>query len=295
MPTPIHICFLIIILYAPWRWLKQLPPWKCDSLFLLDYPRSSAMSCHICAAAYSHSRLLCPTCARNSLYRPRLDNTQLLLEKEVIGRQVEASLLLDAPLAQPVTTEWNRPQTDDESSRWWAVEAISSQQAALTYRKEDINRHVKALKEEIKVKRIHISERKAVLSRRRSDAESARYQLEEREAVTLTGIQNTSKRTEHLWHSLHSKTAEARIFLCREAAHLYGLRQKTSRRNDARITYVLGGISLVDLRDMNGKSSITAPLCHDILTQIQVPLLRKYPPHSPTLLDFLSSSHITFL
>ena len=167
------------------------------------------MSCHICAAAYSHSRLLCPTCARNRLYRPRLDNTQLLLEKEVLGRQVEASLVLDAPPAQSVTTEWNRPQTDDESSRWWAVKAISSQQAALSNRTEDINRQIKALKEEIKAKKTHISERKAGLSRRRSDAESARYQLEEREAVTLTGIQNTSKRTEHLWHSLHSKTGRS--------------------------------------------------------------------------------------
>jgi hypothetical protein len=104
------------------------------------------------------------------------------------------------------------------------------------------------------------------LSRRRSDVESAQYQLEEREAVTLTGIQNTSKRTEHLWHSLHSKTAEARIFLCREAAHLYGLRQKTSRRNDARVSYMLGGISMVDLRDMNGKSCIISARCHDLLT-----------------------------
>ncbi|KAJ5677432.1 uncharacterized protein N7477_003065 [Penicillium maclennaniae] len=220
------------------------------------------MSCHICATAYSHSRLLCPTCARNRLYRPRLEITQLLLRKEVIGSQVEASLSFDATPSQSVPTESNRPRTDHESSRWWTVEAISSQQAAFSSTKEDINRQVKALKEEIKVKKSHISERKAALSRRRSDAESARYQLEEREAVTLTAIQNTSKRTEHLWHSLHSKTAEARIFLCREAAHLYGLRQKTSRSNDARVTYVLGGISLVDLRDMNGNTGATpAQIC----------------------------------
>ncbi|KAJ5127496.1 hypothetical protein N7448_008275 [Penicillium atrosanguineum] len=228
------------------------------------------MSCHICAAAhsYSHARLLCPTCARNRLYRPRLENTQLLLEKEALGRQVEASLSLDTPPAQSVTTNWNRPRTDHESSRWWAVEAISSQQAALSNKREDINQQVKALKEEIKAKKSYISERKAALFRRRSDAKSARYQLEEREAVTLTGIQNTSKRTEHLWHSLHSKTAEARIFLCREAAHLYGLRQKTSRRNDARITYVLGGISMIDLREMNGKFCATPAQISSSLSNI---------------------------
>jgi hypothetical protein len=204
--------------------------------------------------------LLCPTCARNLLYRLRLENTQILLEKEALGRQVEAFLSLDGSQTQSATTTGNRPQTDYESSQRWALQAISSQQAASSVRREDINRQIEALKEGIRAKKGHISERKAALSRRRSDVESAQYQLEEREAATLTGIQNTTKRTEHLWHSLHSKTAEARIFLCREAAHLYGLRQKTSRRNDARVGYVLGGISMVDLRDMNGKSFVLCPL-----------------------------------
>lgn len=226
------------------------------------------MSCHICAAPHSHSRLLCPTCARNRLYRPRLENTQLLLEKEALGRQFEASLSLDTPPDESATTEWNRSRTDHKSSRRWALEAISCQQAASSARKHDINRQIEALKEDIKAKKAHVLERRTVLSRRRSDVESAQYQLEEREAVTLTGIQNTSKRTEHLWHSLHSKTAEARIFLCREAAHLYGLRQKTSRRNDARVSYMLGGITMVDLRDMNGKSCTLLARCHDILTYL---------------------------
>lgn len=210
------------------------------------------MSCHICASSHSRLPLLCPTCARNLLYRLRLENTQILLEKEALGRQVESSLSLDGSHKQSATTEGNRPDTDHESSRRWALQAISSQQATSSVRREDLNRQIEALNENIRAKKARISERKAALSRRRSDADSAQYQLEEREAATLTGIQNTSKRTEHLWHSLHSKTAEARIFLCREAAHIYGLRQKTSRRNDAGLAYVLGGISMVDLRDMNG-------------------------------------------
>jgi len=218
------------------------------------------MSCHICVSSHSRLPLLCPTCARNLLYRLRLENAQILLEKEAVGRQIEASLPLDGSQAQPVTTEGDLPQADHERSRRWALQAISSQQAASSVRREGSNRQIEALKEDIRAKKAHISERKAALSRRHSDAESAHYQLEEREAATLTGIQNTTKRTEHLWHSLHSKTAEARIFLCREAAHIYGLRQKSSRRNDGRVAYMLGGIQMVDLKDMNGKSSVSRPL-----------------------------------
>lgn len=118
------------------------------------------------------------------------------------------------------------------------------------------------------MKRADLAERRATLARRRADAESAQYQLGERETATLTGIKNATKRAEHIWHSLHSKTAEARIFLCREAAHLYGLRQKTARKGDPRQLYVLGGMPIVDLRDMNGISffnglRIVSPLYTD--------------------------------
>ncbi|KAL4784287.1 UV radiation resistance protein and autophagy-related subunit 14-domain-containing protein [Aspergillus varians] len=69
----------------------------------------------------------------------------------------------------------------------------------------------------------------------------------------LNGIRNSIKRTDHLWHSSHIKTAEARIFLCREAASLYGLRQKVRKRdNGLKETYTIGGISILDLREMNG-------------------------------------------
>ncbi|KAL2814741.1 UV radiation resistance protein and autophagy-related subunit 14-domain-containing protein [Aspergillus granulosus] len=70
---------------------------------------------------------------------------------------------------------------------------------------------------------------------------------------TLTGIQNNHKRTDHLWNSLHTKTAEARIFLCREVASLYGLRQKVRKRdNGLKESYMIGGVNIFDLRDMNG-------------------------------------------
>ncbi|KAJ5884097.1 uncharacterized protein N7473_010983 [Penicillium subrubescens] len=209
------------------------------------------MSCLICNSAHSRQPFLCPTCARNHLYQLRLGNTRVLLEKESLGRQIELAVSREVSQKTPSIPSEGLSTDDHKSSPCWALQTISSRQAASSSRRESLAQQIEELKEDLKAKKADISEREANLSRRRSDAESALYQLGEREATILTGVQNTTKRAEHLWHNLHSKTAEARIFLCREAAHLYGLRQKTSRKGDGRHSYVLGGITIVDLKDMN--------------------------------------------
>lgn len=215
------------------------------------------MSCHICASSHPRLPFLCPSCARNRLYQLRLEATQTLLDKEALGCQVEALVSSDQSQNGHLTDEERISRADDDGSRRWALETVSSQQAGSSARRKAIAREIEMLKDAIKSRKADISERRALLSRRRSDAESAHYKIEEREVAIATSIQNTTRRTEHLWHSLHTKTAEARIFLCREAAHLYGLRQRTLRKGDVRPAYVLGGISVVDLREMNGKSATT--------------------------------------
>lgn len=214
------------------------------------------MSCHICASSHPRLPLLCPTCARNHLYHLRLETTHTLLDKEALGRQVEVVVTPDQSYNGHMKAEERPLGANHQDSLCWALRTISSQRAGSSTRREDSARKIEILKEEIKARKASICELRGLLSRRRSDAESAQYKIEEREAATLASVQNIAKRTEHIWHSLHTKTAEARIFLCREAAHLYGLRQKTTRKGEAHPAYILGSIPIVDLRDMNGKFPI---------------------------------------
>lgn len=219
------------------------------------------MSCPICVSGHSGLSFLCSTCSRSRLYQLRLETSQTLLDKEVLSRQIETIITSGQTQNEDLAAEERSSGADHNGSRRWALQTISSQLASSTSRKEALIRDIEALKADIKTRKTDISARKASLSRRRSDAESALYSIEEREASVLTSTQNTTKRTEHLWHSLHTRTAEARIFLCREAAHLYGLRQRTTRKGDARSSYVLGGIQVVDLREMNGKFAVSLS-CH---------------------------------
>ncbi|KAL1965955.1 hypothetical protein VTN77DRAFT_4895 [Rasamsonia byssochlamydoides] len=203
------------------------------------------MSCHICSRTNS-SRLpfYCPTCARSQLYLLRYETARILLEKDAVGREIEAAVTGNTP---------THGGGESRQNPRWTIQAAQTEQARSSERTRAIRAQVEVLKKEIKEKKGEVNQRASTLRQRRSDAESANYQLAERRESALSSIQNSIKRTEHLWHSLHNKTAESRIFLCREAANIYGLRQKLRKRgNEITETYVIGGVPIVDLREMNG-------------------------------------------
>ena len=213
------------------------------------------MSCHICSRTHNSRRpFYCPTCARNQLYQLRVDNSRALLEKEAIGRQIEDAVARGGSKAESTEPEGTATRLQDDAPRRWALQVATSRQAESAARTSALNNRIKSLKAGIKDKQTEISERKAVLSRRYSDAESAKYQLIDREASVLDGIQNNAMGADHAWRSLYSKTVECRIFLCREAASLYGLRQKTVDKDGApQVVYVIGGVPIIDLRDLNSE------------------------------------------
>lgn len=184
----------------------------------------------------------------------------MLLEKGSIGQQIEDGIAHGDSRGKATEPNKAPPTIEDGAPRRWALQVATNRQAESAARKRALNDRVKSLRAEIKNKQTDISQRKAILSRRRSDAESAKYQLIEREDAMLAGIHNNTKRTDHLWHSLHSKTAEARIFLCREAANLYGLGRKVVNKDGGtKVIYIIGGVPIVDLREMNGRLLLFSP------------------------------------
>ncbi|GKZ27830.1 hypothetical protein AbraIFM66951_006865 [Aspergillus brasiliensis] len=214
------------------------------------------MSCHTCfRTPTSRTRFFCPTCARNQLYQLRVENARVLLEKQSIAEHVQARV---TPGTTPADRSGEIKETtlayENGLSAKRSLQIIAKGEAESCERMRLLGDQLENLTAEIKDKRLEISQRRLALARRHSDSESARYQLGEREAAMLANIQNNTKRTDHLWHSLHSKTAEARIFLCREAANLYGLQRKTRNKDGiSHEVYTMGGIDILDLRDMNGK------------------------------------------
>ncbi|KAE8348057.1 UV radiation resistance protein and autophagy-related subunit 14-domain-containing protein [Aspergillus coremiiformis] len=214
------------------------------------------MNCHVCTrASTSQIRYLCSTCARSQLYQLRIESARILLEKESLGHQIDNAVSssinsLQTRSGRHDTEHFNLENADHTI---WIAQTITNEKAKSSRRIKKLTNQIESLQFDIQNKKRNISERRLSLTRRRSDAGSAKYQLADREAAILSGIQNNAKRTDHLWHSLHSKTAEARMFLCREAAYLYNLRQKVKKQDgEVKEVYTIGGIPIIDLRDMNG-------------------------------------------
>ncbi|PGH10081.1 hypothetical protein GX51_00348 [Blastomyces parvus] len=225
------------------------------------------MNCHVCdRGPNSQLQLLCPTCSRNQLYSLRFDHARVLLEKEAIGKEIEAAVTTNKTHnVEPVEGEHPGDTGSQHRSSCWAIQAAKSRASQSAARKSAILDQITTLRKEIREGRENIAHRKALLKRRRSDVESATFQVTDRRASNLATVQNNIKRTEHLWNSLHNKTAQSRVFLCREAANLYRLRQRTRRRNGEVVAvYTIGGVNIVDLRDLNGASHvhITASLTY---------------------------------
>lgn len=211
------------------------------------------MSCSVCTrTASNRSPFYCPTCARSHLYTLRYENARVLLEKDYIGREVEAAVAGDAVVQ---ITQTATHQVSREGNLKWGVQAAQTEQARSSDRIRTISHCIETLKTEIEQRKTQVHRMRMQLRQRRSDAESANFQLSERRESSLANIQNGIKRTEHLWHSLHNKTAESRIFLCREAAYLYGLRREVDKRQGGIPSeqYYIGGVPIVDLKHLNGK------------------------------------------
>ncbi|KAL4986959.1 UV radiation resistance protein and autophagy-related subunit 14-domain-containing protein [Aspergillus falconensis] len=212
------------------------------------------MSCDICTRTQAPA--LCPTCARNRLYQLRIDSTSVVLEREYLCQQIEAAVNSDSEHEKQLSGPKNhKAELERGRPGSWTLQSIKNEQSRSAARIEIIANHIRSLQSRVKSKRLDISQRKIKLARQRSDSESAIYQLSERGSAMLSGIQNNIKRTDHFWHTNHTKTAEARIFLCREVASLYGLRQKVRKRDSIKETYTIGGVGILDLRELNGAAS----------------------------------------
>lgn len=208
------------------------------------------MQCDLCLRSPS-SRLPfnCTSCARNALYEPRVKLAQTLLQGEAIGKEVESHLV-----AKPATSKKKVTTKSPEVSPTWILEQTIGEQVASTERTQDILSHVEALRKETDSMRIEVAKRKAKLLWRRSDLKSANDALSQREAMEIDPLEKGVRRMEHRWDAMHTKTAESRVFLCREAAQLYGLQQRKRKRGGpGRDVYLIGGIPIADLRDLNSK------------------------------------------
>ncbi|KZF26113.1 hypothetical protein L228DRAFT_242520, partial [Xylona heveae TC161] len=216
------------------------------------------MQCDICLRNPS-SKLpfYCTTCARAAVYEVRIEHARTLLHREALGHQIDniVSGKSGEGNAKGGLKDVNNVEQGLESnaSARWTLEINKTAIQQSTGRVQELTDHAEVLRKEISNGRAEINRRRAALARRRSDISSITHDIGIRREAAAASVEKSIKRTGYRWDSLHNKTVDARVFLCREAANLYGLRQRRRRKNGViREDYSIGGVGIVDLRDLNG-------------------------------------------
>lgn len=212
------------------------------------------MQCEIC---HRPGSTLLPfnftICARDALYQPRIQLVQALLQRESLGKEVESNI---AGPAKSTKATKNTGLKLSEPNPSWKVQRATDEQNVSEEKTQTSLVHVQLLRDEIQKTKEEIVARKARFQRRHSEFISAKQELSQSQANAVEPVEKGIQRTEHRWDVMHSKTAESRLFLCREAALLYGLQLRKRKKGGlGRDVYFIGGVPLVDLRDMNSAHS----------------------------------------
>lgn len=215
------------------------------------------MECEICAQSSLKLPFHCTICARSALYTARHDYAVVLADKEAMGRRVEAVIKgaeHDAP-RESLSLSGAIIDTHD-CAKAYELEEIQSESAALSERIRLISERAQALNLEMKEHKKSIISKKAALSQRRSDAESATYGREGREKKELEAVEGSIKRMKRRWEMKHEDIVIGRSSLCKEAARLAGLSRVRRSREDGSIRefYTIGnGLNVFDLRELHSE------------------------------------------
>lgn len=140
----------------------------------------------------------------------------------------------------------------------WITETAGVERTASSERTQVIHSQAEALLETLKSIKIEIAKKKSQLSRRRSELAAAKQDLSRRKAIDYSTVEKAIGRTQQRWNVMHTRTADSRIFLSREAAKLYGLHQRKQTKDGLIAeSYHVGIFPIHDLRDLHSMNPIS--------------------------------------
>ena len=215
------------------------------------------LQCQICSRPCSEALPFhCITCARNALYEPRLEHAAVLVHREALGKEVSQAVAGTETAQSSLERRSSRSRKDGGPSPRYAMERAISQREESVYQTRLLHEQTETLRPETKRLQTLIAERKKEIALRRTAQESATKAMRREEIDVAGPLQEKIAALEKDSRKIQEHTAEGRTVLCREAASLCGLQSKKHRKGmSGRELYYLGGLPVIDLRDLNSQSS----------------------------------------
>ncbi|EPS40573.1 hypothetical protein H072_5568 [Dactylellina haptotyla CBS 200.50] len=195
--------------------------------------------CRICERQLP--KLTCKDCVRDKFYPLRYEIISVLMGNEELEKQVEDGA--------SITTEVGR-------------------HSAAAIEKQDLENTITGIHDRVAELRTELEEHRKYLALLRSKNEKRQQLLKETRNVLVQNrdimvekVRKDTRLTTTKWNTLYERTAESRVFLCREIAGLNLLRQ---RRRKKGVEYMLNGVVIPDIREIYNlnPNSITVALGH---------------------------------
>ncbi|KAL8940249.1 MAG: hypothetical protein Q9216_002903 [Gyalolechia sp. 2 TL-2023] len=234
----------------------------------LSSSTDAVMHCNICQRPCS-TRLPfnCASCAQEALYHTRVHLAHGLLEQEAASSQAEHNLKRSqaTSLKQPTAT----PSTGGDYYACLAFQSADVQRTTLKERIRLVDDSSRDLRADIGQVKDEIRNWKTSNARRKAELAAARQELKRHEAGDLGSMVKQTGRIQNRWDVLHTRTAESRLLLCKEAASLYGLRKQRRRGAKSKVdAFAVGGLPIFHLRDLNNANPADVTTVNSVLAHL---------------------------
>ena len=178
----------------------------------------------------------------------------MLLQKEAHKKEVEQALTLRAKddVKRPGSPNIFQKVAANKSHSRIILEDIRAKGLKSKDQAEKISSNVRELQEQNKKLREAALARRKTIAERRAQLSTAQNMLSHKQVTAPEPIKKATAKVQAQWNSLHIFDVDSRIFLCKEAATLLGLKQRKRKKGaPGRDIYMIAGVQIPDLRDLN--------------------------------------------
>ena len=224
------------------------------------------MECQICSRDRSIvSGLICPGCTRTILFPLRLQQAQILLEKERLGHQVETIADYDAAASQP--TEHPHPSTEQiVGAKALSYDKTLATLSEVRERIDTIAQHAATLKADMKSLKANLQNRRVDIQKQKDQLQQEKKSLDVQRTTRASLLQKAIEDRALRSDAQYKDIVGARIQKCKLAISLAGLKQIVKPRDCGKKTpqYCVWNLLVPDIRQLNNAEAahISTVLAH---------------------------------
>ncbi|EXJ86940.1 hypothetical protein A1O3_03894 [Capronia epimyces CBS 606.96] len=210
--------------------------------------KTSKMECVVCHSRLTQDRgVHCPACARALLYNVRTELAKVLLEKEDLGRKVEAIVGPEPDPSKPL---------DEETAamrRAWQAQCIRNDTQQIREQTAEVERVLAEKQKELEEKKARAQAMRENIARKRANIAAAEEALARGDIKKYEELREAFYKQKAQHDAVHNKVVESKAVLCRKAADLLKLQHTKKKAKDGTIKdrYTIAGLLLPDLREIN--------------------------------------------